>query len=100
MALTCAVPSLAPVASPFVPAALLIDATPVLRTIGVATMAVSTAAVTDNDPVPATLPTVAVMVVVSTATPVARPAVLIVAAAVFDELQVAVAERSCVLPSA
>ncbi len=49
------------------------------------------------------LPDVAVMVVVPAATPVAKPfepaALLIVAAAVFDELQVTVPVNTCEVPS-
>ena len=50
--------------------------------------------------VPDTLPEVAVMFTAPGATPVARPAAVIVAAALLDDCQVAVEVRSWVLPSA
>ena len=47
----------------------------------------------------ATPPCAAVMFVVPTARPAAKPAALIVAVAVFDELQVTELVKFCVLPS-
>lgn len=54
---------------------------------------------TANTVAPLTVPEVAVIVVVPAATPVASPAVLIVATAAADELQVAELVRFWVLPS-
>jgi hypothetical protein len=65
---------------------------------GVTEIEVSTGAVTVNLVDPLIVPDLAVMVAVPAATPVANPAVLTVAIAVEDELQVAVLVRFCVVP--
>ncbi len=66
---------------------------------GVTAMDASVALVTVKVAVPDMSPEVAVMVVVPAATDAARPALLIVATAVSDELHVADAVKSCVVLS-
>jgi hypothetical protein len=67
--------------------------------IGVTVMDWRVAAVTVSVVEPAMEDDVAVIVEVPTVVPVARPAAVMVAAAVFDELHVALAVRFCVVPS-
>ena len=59
---------------------------------------VSTAPVTVNAAEPLMAPDLAVMVALPEVTVVASPALLIVATAAFDEVQVAVLVRFCVVP--
>jgi len=59
---------------------------------------VSTAAVTVNVAEPLIVPDLAVMVAVPAVTPVASPVLLTVATEVFEEVQVAVLLRFCVVP--
>jgi hypothetical protein len=66
---------------------------------GVTAMETSAAPCTVSVVLPVTVPEVAEMVVVPTATAVARPPAAIVAAAVFVDAQIAVAVRFCVEPS-
>ena len=66
---------------------------------GVTVMDVRTAAVTVRDAVPVIAPEVAVIVEVPTATPVARPPLLMVAVAVELEVQVTAEVMSAVEPS-
>src|SRR5438309_11971286 len=72
-----------------------------LGSVGVTSIVDRVAAVTVSVVFPETSPSVAVIVVVPAATDVAKPsqppAVLIVAAAVLDELQVTCVVRSCVV---
>ena len=74
-----------------------------LGLVGVTAMDVSVAAVTINVVEPETLPSVAVMAVLPTASGAARPlesaALLMVALLVLEELQVTDAVMSCVVPS-
>ena len=74
-----------------------------LGLVGVTSMDVSVAAVTVNVVDPETLPRVAVMVLLPTATDVARPmelvALLMVALVILEELQVTDAVISCVVLS-
>jgi hypothetical protein len=64
---------------------------------GVTAIETNVAVVTVSVAVPTTVPRVAVMAEVPTATPVARPEVVMVAVAGVAEAHVAVAERSCVV---
>ena len=66
---------------------------------GVTAIETSVAAVTVRVVEPGTLPNVALIVVVPAFTVVAKPVVLIVAAAVLEEAQVTLAVRFCVLLS-
>lgn len=66
---------------------------------GVTAIEISTAAETFSVVDPETVPDVAVIVVLPTPAPVAKPPETIVAIEVCDELQVAEPVRSCVLPS-
>ena len=67
--------------------------------LGLTLIEVNTAAVTANVAEPLILPEVAVIVVVPCATLVAKPVLaLMVATEVFEEVQLAVVVRFCVLP--
>jgi hypothetical protein len=66
---------------------------------GVTAIESSAAGLTDRVEELVTLPEVALIVVVPVATLVAKPAPLIVATLVADELQITVFVRFCVLPS-
>jgi hypothetical protein len=65
---------------------------------GATAIEVRTAAVTVNVAEPLIVPDVALMVALPGPTPVANPLLLTVAAEVFDEVQVAVLVRFCVVP--
>jgi hypothetical protein len=65
---------------------------------GVTAIELRTAAVTVSVADPLIVPDVALMVVVPFATPVAKPALLTVAAPVAEEVQVAVLVKFCVVP--
>ena len=65
---------------------------------GVTAIEVNNAAVTVNVAEPLMVPDLAVTVVFPGATAVASPALLIVDTAAFDEVQVAVLVRFCVVP--
>ncbi len=70
-----------------------------LGSVGVTSIVDRVAAVTVSVVLPETPPKVAVIVVVPAATDVARPALSIVAKAVFEELQVTWVVKSCVVKS-
>src|SRR5204863_158306 len=71
----------------------------ILGAVGVTVIVDRVAAVTVSVVFPETSPSVAVIVVVPAATDVARPALSIVAKAVFEELQVTWVVKSCVVKS-